>query len=525
MTLLSIHLICSIRSVVCAGSLRGAIVRMREFLASLVRLYRSPDESTTPIDEEVSRLMRERQKKRMSTCCTIVCHLAGVCVAAMMYSIWSMSPRWMSFEQDMLVLASFATLLVVRRIGFEYQCTAVLCYSVLMVFAMLWVVVAVHLTPFDLVASERVFAFWFRFAASVSVLQFRVTVFWNAVCSIFICTHLIIIRAKGDSPIAFFVGIEIMQFLLVIIMAEGLRMSLYSELHHEVNAAAGSIEKSAVKALLDNVCEVILPLDSTFAMSEDVPRFKGMLMLNPNSSLNGVRLDTYIPFEEDKALMYDQLKSLDPSRTDSVVRGFNLTMRDSDGNDIDVEAFGVAFETLNKSIGYMLGIRELSELQGGLARRSQVHPALAQNPLELVHRRAQMTSTGGEPIAQRVGNATNQADASSSSDASVASTPPSDAFAVARQLSNLNETSDMAKVATSINLIGSWNFSASRRSCCSMHAGLVEVKRILKRVRRLPCMKNLHVPTVEQCSACGVLECYDNGISCRVCKHRRRISL
>eukprot|EP00928_Gymnodinium_smaydae_P063777 TRINITY_DN47270_c0_g1_i1.p1 TRINITY_DN47270_c0_g1~~TRINITY_DN47270_c0_g1_i1.p1 ORF type:complete len:303 (-),score=31.86 TRINITY_DN47270_c0_g1_i1:109-1017(-) len=301
-------------------------------------------------------------------------------------------------------------------------------------------------------------------------------------------------------------------------VSEGIRAANLSEVFHEVKAAAGSVEKSAVKTLLETMGDVIVPLDSAFAISEDVPQFKGMLMLNPNASVDGVRLDNYIPYEDDKVRMQQQLTNSDPSSTDSVVRSFNVTMRDSDGNDIEVEMFGLAFETLNKSMRYMLGIRELPEVE--------VRASPLREPVGLEQQYGDLHSSQDEIHQAAAGNDANQTDASSSSTAaSPRSTPPSSAFAHLRQLANLTETSEWAKIATTIALIGSWNFSAPHRSCCGMHAGLPEVKRILKRVRRMPCMPNLHVASTDQCSACGILEGYDNGTSCRVCKHKGRLQL
>eukprot|EP00928_Gymnodinium_smaydae_P095354 TRINITY_DN8190_c0_g3_i2.p1 TRINITY_DN8190_c0_g3~~TRINITY_DN8190_c0_g3_i2.p1 ORF type:complete len:533 (-),score=45.91 TRINITY_DN8190_c0_g3_i2:127-1689(-) len=499
------HVTISLRANVDSRKIADAISWLRGFFVSCMCKSSAVDEHDVPINAEVSRLMRERQKKRMMTCWSIMCHATVFGFVSSLYNIWNQFPRWCTPEQDIFALVGLALTLVLNLVMNRAGCeaTALTYYSMAMGFFTVFIVLGdfSRRASAEVLLYEGVLAVIVRMVATINVLHLRAAIFWNAVISVSTCSMFILFGPEGPYPNNNFVFFEAAQFLFVILSSEGIRAANFAEVYHEVKALAGSIEKSAVVTLLDNMCDATLLLDSSLAISEDALRFKGMLMLKPNSSVNGLNLDSYIPLDDDKHRLHQLLKSCDPSSTDAAVRCFNVGMRDSDGNNIKVEMFAVAFETLNKSINYMLGIRELFE-SSQIGRR--------------------VRSTGVNENGVRAADIAYAANDSHSSDAS---TLPSHAFSRARQLGNRMETSEYAKIATTINLIGSWNFSSPLRSCCSMHAGLKEVNRMLKRVRGLPCKLNLHTDTVEQCSACGALDCYSSERCCKVCKYAGGVRL
>eukprot|EP00928_Gymnodinium_smaydae_P005848 TRINITY_DN12021_c0_g1_i6.p1 TRINITY_DN12021_c0_g1~~TRINITY_DN12021_c0_g1_i6.p1 ORF type:complete len:561 (-),score=62.12 TRINITY_DN12021_c0_g1_i6:278-1882(-) len=528
--LLSVHLTRSSRIIVsCLRAILNAIQHFRN-------IEKKNDRAVVdPIGEEVSRRMQARQKRSMQTCCVVVCHAVSVFLVCVVYNIFTRSQRWASFEQVIVVLLLLSFALAMDSLSrFDHQLTAYWAYSIFMGLSAVWIVAGDFSSAVSTSSGEVTFytlsaACALRLLATVNVLHFRLALFWNAVCSIVSSCKLVLGEAEGPFPRSNFAFLEAILCIAVILLSEGIRSAKFAETFQEVNAAAGNIEKSAATSLLENVCDVILPLDPNLTISKDVPRFKGMLLLNPNSSVAGLNIDNYIPCQEDKTRLHQQITSSSPDE-DSSVRCFNVTLRDSDGNDISVEMFSVAFESLNKSRRYMLGIREFSDLQVrpapllGTLDHDQPNeepvelPHLSE-PVEVPHLTQRITSSEGEMrVTESIGD--EQSDVSSSADVEVAST----SSAMVAPSCQLRETSERAKLVTTITLLTSWKIKTSQPWCCQMHAGLSEAKRMLKKVRKTPCVKDLH-PNPEQCSACGVLQSFDHTGICYVCAHPRLMSL
>eukprot|EP00928_Gymnodinium_smaydae_P005849 TRINITY_DN12021_c0_g1_i8.p1 TRINITY_DN12021_c0_g1~~TRINITY_DN12021_c0_g1_i8.p1 ORF type:complete len:573 (-),score=58.09 TRINITY_DN12021_c0_g1_i8:278-1918(-) len=540
--LLCVHLTRSIRIIeYYLRATLNAAKHLREMMILVARPSQSRIEEKNgsvvvdPIGEEVSRLMQERQKRSMQTCCVVICHAVSVFLISVIYNIFTKSQRWASLEQliVLLILLSFALALDWLS-RFDHQIMAYWAYSIFMALSAVWIVAGDFSSPSAASSGEvtlytLVAACALRLLATVNVLHFRLALFWNVMCSIVSSCKFVFAEAEGPFPRSNFAFLEAILCITVILLSEGIRSAKFAETIQEVNAVAGNIEKSAATSLLENVCDVILPLDPNLTISKDVPRFKGMLLLNPNSSVAGLNIDNYIPCQEDKTRLHQQITSSSPDE-DSSVRCFNVTLRDSDGNDISVEMFSVAFESLNKSRRYMLGIREFSDLQVrpapllGTLDHDQPNeepvelPHLSE-PVEVPHLTQRITSSEGEMrVTESIGD--EQSDVSSSADVEVAST----SSAMVAPSCQLRETSERAKLVTTITLLTSWKIKTSQPWCCQMHAGLSEAKRMLKKVRKTPCVKDLH-PNPEQCSACGVLQSFDHTGICYVCAHPRLMSL
>jgi len=67
-----------------------------------------------------------------------------------------------------------------------------------------------------------------------------------------------------------------------------------AEIRNGVQAQAFQIGESSVVMLLDLVCDVVLTLDSSLQIVEDVPRFAALLMLGSTRSLKGMPLQNFI---------------------------------------------------------------------------------------------------------------------------------------------------------------------------------------------------------------------------------------
>eukprot|EP00928_Gymnodinium_smaydae_P042214 TRINITY_DN28454_c0_g1_i2.p1 TRINITY_DN28454_c0_g1~~TRINITY_DN28454_c0_g1_i2.p1 ORF type:complete len:554 (-),score=41.75 TRINITY_DN28454_c0_g1_i2:219-1880(-) len=536
--LLLAYVASSINFASCLEALISALAATRRSLVSCAFHRPRADETkcagkaVDEVEEEVSRLMCERQTHRMKTCCSVVSHALSIFVGGISGAAWQRAPRWMSMEQDALVMLLFSVVLIMKVwVSFGRQLAVFSGYSVFMAFSAIWIFVAdfSSATSGDVMLYVGVTSCLIRLIASVNVMHFRIAVVWNVLCSVSNCCKYIISDNGERKSSVNFVFFEAIQCITVMLLSESIRCAHYTEVYYEVKSAAGRSEKSATTTLLDNMCDVVLPLDSKLTITEDVPRFKGMLMLNPNSSTDGLRLDGFIPSEEDKQRLNEQLSDCCSSGRESVVKCLTVTMRDSDGNDMCVEMHGVAFKTLNMSTQYMLGVRELSDSNVRLAplreNLEQDDQPREDGPLRLEAREVATYAADQAPGSHAPAAGTPPSVAVARSRPKASAAPPNAAATRTRPLQHFQRTSEKAKLASTINLVASWNFSSRHRSCCDMHVGLGEVKRILKHLRRLPCMHDLHDGTVEQCSACGILDCYESGLCCKVCGHEGRVRL
>eukprot|EP00928_Gymnodinium_smaydae_P021909 TRINITY_DN18584_c0_g2_i1.p1 TRINITY_DN18584_c0_g2~~TRINITY_DN18584_c0_g2_i1.p1 ORF type:complete len:530 (-),score=64.95 TRINITY_DN18584_c0_g2_i1:79-1668(-) len=511
--LLSCHVCTSIRSGVLAICRQGVLNALAWARDSMLSLRRGPKlKSTNPFDEEVLRLIHERQSKHMMSCCSIMGHAISIFVLGSVVNSFIGVPRWMTFGQDVSIAAMFLVNIIMNAwLDFQKQTTVLLAYLAYMVFTASFVLLGnVSLeSPGEVVLYTGLCSFVVRLVATVNVLDFGASACLNFICSVLDCYKFLVFTGAGAFSTSNFLVCEILLFLIVMMLSEVIRTATCAEIFQRVTATAGSIEKSAVRTLLENMCDVILPLEPSLTLSEDVPQFKGMLMLEPNQSVRGVPLERYMVSDDDKERFQHQLTTSRPSSVcpESVVRCFNVALRDSDGNSISVEFFSVVFESLNKETHYILGIRELSDsrfapLQGNLA--------------------------SGVTSDDLVNAQLNQARMACVSESLASSSVPSRASSRGRPrriLPHLRETSESAKIATLIHLIGSWNVQLQRTSCCSMHAGWSDVKSTLKRIQKLPCMRNLHIRTMQSCRTCGVLDCFDHEASCRACGGKGPIRL
>eukprot|EP00928_Gymnodinium_smaydae_P093123 TRINITY_DN7714_c0_g1_i1.p1 TRINITY_DN7714_c0_g1~~TRINITY_DN7714_c0_g1_i1.p1 ORF type:complete len:564 (-),score=77.80 TRINITY_DN7714_c0_g1_i1:585-2276(-) len=544
--LLCAHLTCSCHVVVsCIKAVRRAIAHVRELLVSLAHPRANADENAStskeeedPIGEEVLLLMGTRRKTRMKTCCSIICHVVSVFTATVVLNIVKKSPRWASFAQVIVVLVLLLVALVLNEcFSSERQVAVYSSYSVFMLLSALWIAAGDFSRPTSASSGEvmlytLVAACMLRLLVTVNVLNFRVALFWNVVCSLVTSGKFVLAAPEGPFPSSNFVFLEVILCITVMLMSEGIRKADFAEVLNEAEATAGRIENSASTALLDNVCDVILPVDPTLRITEDVPRFKAMLMLNPNLSVKGLKLDSYIPSEEDKTRLRQQLADSSSSDNDSAVRCFNVTIRDSDGNNIDVEMFSVAFETLGRSRRYMLGIREFSDVRVRLAPLEKVElgQRFSWNAPERASLRKKSKSrkrrgdadASGVGMSEVEGFAVEYSDTYSSPDTASASNRPAAVDALASLPPPLKESSERTRLATTIALIESLSM-ASTKGCRATHAGLREAKGVLESVQRM--QANLWTEGDEQCIACGSLDCFDSGEACNICGHGKAMRI
>eukprot|EP00928_Gymnodinium_smaydae_P060655 TRINITY_DN4438_c0_g1_i16.p1 TRINITY_DN4438_c0_g1~~TRINITY_DN4438_c0_g1_i16.p1 ORF type:complete len:587 (+),score=48.53 TRINITY_DN4438_c0_g1_i16:30-1790(+) len=570
-TLICVHLARSVCAHSCIRTIRASVAHVSKILSSVARPMRVAAETAVngkvddPIDDEVSRMMKERQKKHMSICSKILCHATSIALLSIVANIVNGQPRWMTFEQTIVMLVLLLIGLGVNSQSFlEHEFTVYASYFTFMTLSVIWIVVGDYSGQTAIYSGQVVLLYTLivanllRLLATVYVMHFSMSVSWGVVCFLATCCKLVFVEFETSFPISNILAIEAVNCISVVLLSEGIRNATCAELLHVAKAAAGSIEKSAATTLLENVCDVSLNLDPALEISEDALRFKAMLMLNPNSSVQGLKLENYMSSEEDKTRMRRHLNgssSFSSSSQESRVRCFNVSIRDSDGNDMKVEMFSVAFESLSGARRYMLGIREFSDL-APLRRTVELNDALQSEHSGPQQRNENAASPRGTPR-ETAGLEDEQADASELSESSRSSdeaalpiggtrevegdendradapglaeavaerTSPSAVAPPASQLQRWRDTPDNSKLATTVSLIGSWSVRTSRMSCCELHAGVPEVLRVLKRIRKSPCMA-FREGTDQQCGACGVFADDEIVYSCKTCGHAMQIPL
>eukprot|EP00928_Gymnodinium_smaydae_P043631 TRINITY_DN29196_c0_g1_i1.p1 TRINITY_DN29196_c0_g1~~TRINITY_DN29196_c0_g1_i1.p1 ORF type:complete len:541 (-),score=45.92 TRINITY_DN29196_c0_g1_i1:148-1770(-) len=522
--LVVLHVISSLRDGTlqyCARLLRNAVSLALGWIVSWSRQCSLQDVDETR--DEVLRLMHERQAQRMKACAMVFSNVFCLHSVGVFINEVSGKPHWMTFEQNVVVMLFFSLSLVMNTgKKFERESMVLAYYSLAMlsVTALVWVGNDFPIGEGEVMLYTGIASCMGRLIASLSVLHLSSAVLWNIICSVSFCFKAgLFLTRHGDSFWTFCFS-ELAVCCAIVILSANIHFRIYAEVEHEVIAACGSIEKSAVTMLLDNICDVVLPLDSNLAIAEEVPRFKSMLMLRPEKTVRGLQMNSFLSCEEDAQRFNRHLTTSDSAGLipESAVRCFNVTIRDSDGNSIDVEVFSVKFEKFNKSTHYMLGIREIVD--------SKVHPTPL-NVKQSCRAEDARSSRRGTRAVQRMAVSQPSVIGNAEELSSFSAPSNSSSGGMCCCFPALVETSNMARIATLLHLMGTWNSRLPRRSCCTMHASTREVKHTLKEMLRMPCMRNLHVGTQQGCRACGILDHHDNDndFSCRVCGYDARIRL
>eukprot|EP00928_Gymnodinium_smaydae_P009550 TRINITY_DN13580_c0_g1_i1.p1 TRINITY_DN13580_c0_g1~~TRINITY_DN13580_c0_g1_i1.p1 ORF type:complete len:420 (-),score=60.26 TRINITY_DN13580_c0_g1_i1:439-1620(-) len=365
-----------------------------------------------------------------------------------------------------------------------------------------------------------------RMSASLSYLDCRLVIPSNVVCCVASCLRYSFAEGSSDILVPLvgldtIVGLEVAALIVVILLCGGLQRATHVEILNEVTGRANAIETSALSLLLENVCDVVLSMDSTFTILDEAKRFASMLMLDTTRSLKGTCIEHFMPLEEDKV----RLRNLLTNGATAAVRCMNLNFRGGYGRHIGVEIFGVAFVDLDDATNYMLGIREenvheyFDSEAGGTPRRqatsaggsarAPLHPCHGTPPTLIGNALSDQSGSGGgendETVSGKCGR-------SMSSGGTLLALP------------NLRETRLDVKKKTMRALLSSWNTKVSMRQCCNFHSSLPDVRMVLDLMSKGPCVNDLHAEVNSQCTSCGLLDCVLNHV-CFACGQRQSTSL
>eukprot|EP00928_Gymnodinium_smaydae_P013867 TRINITY_DN1502_c1_g3_i1.p1 TRINITY_DN1502_c1_g3~~TRINITY_DN1502_c1_g3_i1.p1 ORF type:complete len:307 (+),score=23.22 TRINITY_DN1502_c1_g3_i1:131-922(+) len=263
-------------------------------------------------------------------------------------------------------------------------------------------------------------------------------------------------------------------------------------------------------------------MDASFSIADDAKSLSTMLMRDSSRSLKGRSIFDYIANEEDKERLQNSFKA-QSSTEEPRVSALNLHFRGDHGSEVNFESMGVAFQHVDGTERYLIGLRELSDfLPRPIRELQQSTVAPAEVAHEDVSRNQASTNRGtpatitGHPIANHAQE--------KHPDACSSSSGPRRSFVHQQLVSPLwNETSEEGKFESLLGLIASWN-SKLPSGCCSMHRTVPEVKRTLKIISKTMCNRKFHQPR-NQCTSCGVLDSYEEDLICRICHHDESVCL
>eukprot|EP00928_Gymnodinium_smaydae_P077048 TRINITY_DN6018_c0_g2_i2.p1 TRINITY_DN6018_c0_g2~~TRINITY_DN6018_c0_g2_i2.p1 ORF type:complete len:518 (-),score=31.27 TRINITY_DN6018_c0_g2_i2:251-1741(-) len=196
-----------------------------------------------------------------------------------------------------------------------------------------------------------------RIMFSVCCLNPGLVLLVNLFCSASIaCTS--ILRPLDAENLALLFENECRYLLVMVFLSFYYHHHVVLGLRHELDVAAQKIEKSAVIDLLDAEFDVNLTLDESFRIADHSERFAALLMRPVSRSLQGIDIRDFVPNEQDKSRIRTQLSRLHPG-DNLCASALSFSMRDSNRSDLRVEMLSVPFVSLDGSIHFLVGIREV----------------------------------------------------------------------------------------------------------------------------------------------------------------------
>jgi len=251
-------------------------------------------------------------------------------------------------------------------------------------------------------------------------------------------------------------------------------------------------ESSAMRRLLELVCDVVVGLNTELEITEPAPRLGAMISMDPRRSMQGARLQDYMAAEDDKA-RFEQLLVAAQSDTEGALPGvMHTTFRDSSGSKLSAEIFYVKFSTLDGRCRFLAGIQETESTKA--APISELKPGATTERLD-GQTRPSMDDESGPDNDDRLSQSV--------------SSRGSDSGPIQLMNPNFRRTSRHAEDVSLLGAMMTWNLSVRRCSCCPFHEYLAEAHKALSRLRSLQCKPKFAPQWATQCEACGLFAAWD----------------
>lgn len=477
------------------------------------------------ISQQALTLMTHRREESMKAFCFSLSYVFTIAMVFVLFHRISGANRWMTLAQHVILLVCLVLLITANTFPSSIRGKAAhrSLFGIFILLLVSWVALGSNLPEDILLCSMS--AWLIRLALSMICLDVRMAAVLNIICCITNSFHHIRAVERDERSCLIprnYIFFDAASIIYILLLAWGVQRVTYAGVRQEIEAKARKIEQSAVMMLLDMVCDVVLSLDSGLQMVDHSPRFSAMLMMEPTRSLQGLEFQNFISSEVDQSRFKSCLlhTSFD---MEFASRALNVSMRESSGTSFNVETLIVPFQGLDNSTHYMVGIREISDLQPAPLRSSTIVAKPCSDPNPLGQTSPNVTTSALQPNCltaseqgvahgHRVNPVAANAEAMDSDlESSIGSEAPRGKQLV---LPSLKETSFKAKQITMCEMLAAWNVEIPKRSCCTFHAYLQELRTVLRRSRGARCLHNLHDQDVSSCPECGVLGRLDEEERC-----------
>eukprot|EP00927_Polykrikos_kofoidii_P083229 TRINITY_DN8477_c0_g2_i1.p1 TRINITY_DN8477_c0_g2~~TRINITY_DN8477_c0_g2_i1.p1 ORF type:complete len:570 (+),score=58.89 TRINITY_DN8477_c0_g2_i1:243-1712(+) len=272
----------------------------------------------------------------------------------------------------------------------------------------------------------------------------------------------------------------------------------------DIDVATRSLDVANI--MLRYFCDVVTELDSNLQFSKHSHQLAATLLMNPERSCEGLKFMKLVSEADQEKVERDLSVLLTTDRSHTNI--FKVSLRDSNGTDVVMDIFAVAFVDAFGVRYIFLGMREVSKevLQFGKSR----------DDLPVVERGVSCPRdgyVGDEDIA--IGSDAALTDDSLSSLPCMRTTRRKRSRSQSSHKTNsitsvlaypyFKETSVEAKLTSLVEVFCSWNVRIPTKGCCVAHAILNDVERTMRVFVTSKC-KEFLLPTFEhQCSGCGIL--------------------
>lgn len=342
---------------------------------------------------------------------------------------------------------------------------------------------------------------------------------------------------------------ELMTFCVISATTFALESRNFSEARASTEEAAVRTERSAVRALLDTLCDVVVELNTDLRIVDRMSTLTTWLLHATSRSLRGCQLQDFMPMEEDRVAYMSLLHhGRPPDHASAAVSSVRVRMRDSLNNTMHVELFPVKFAGSDGRPRHLVGLREFTDVLPVAPPRLRPEEDGPTSPSRSESSMCDLVETGSEDSTQSdFADGRNIAVSSACPPAPVchrptAGTPsvswwerlhqdPPEAVRPDRQhtssskglvLPNLRETLPGAMQLSVVQMLMTWNVCQRRVSCCPLHATLYQLRCTMKVLERCPCAPRFRPWRGWQCPWCGVLDASDASFEdatgrCAVC--------
>eukprot|EP00928_Gymnodinium_smaydae_P040360 TRINITY_DN27378_c0_g3_i1.p1 TRINITY_DN27378_c0_g3~~TRINITY_DN27378_c0_g3_i1.p1 ORF type:complete len:553 (+),score=94.02 TRINITY_DN27378_c0_g3_i1:57-1715(+) len=502
---------------------------------SFRRILDPVDEKLDPSMQRTVEQFQSDQKNRIKTCCEM-CTIVLVYLTidnVLQLLIESLTHR--NDAQRVLICVGATIGLAAIRFSFLSPSRAPqIAYLTVMLFGE--TMLQMSFDSVDEVTMAAVRLGLLRLALTQTYMDMKTVVFSNVIVVIGDCLKysraIQMDSCQPSEPCSFaaFVWADVAATLFLIAYAFCARRAAFKVMILVATADHSNAKLSALKVLLEHTCKVVLPLDADLAIRGEEERFAAALMLEPTQIFTGMKLLDFMPFQEDKDRFEILFEESSPACSSSVLR-LHVHLQDGSGSNPQYELFGVPLAGLHEEqpehgrqdTRFLLGIRRVGDAEFAAPEQYPNAPKV---------KTSRSRSSGARVLGKRVAQ-TYHGTGPSSEEGSIREHKPSGAeiddsasdvsdssrggHDITLALPHLRATTRVAKVRTLIELIASWNTKAVRKPCCTFHAALPEVKKVLDMLAVAPCRPTTHADVVSQCRECALLNTLDEDFDCTSC--------